>query len=105
MSLQGSNEENYERAIWVGYFVFIFYYVYSLKEESFEIKKTNTVGMQILPTLMLLAVTLLGTNILTTATQSITNFDYCEGWAYSRMNCDIQKIKERNFNLDNYLDY
>ena len=98
-SMQGGNSENYERAIWVSYFILIFYYLYTSNEDIFKPKEGKVFINRVLPTIFILGATLLVTNILTAVTQSVTDLNYCAGWAQSEKYCAIDKVNSR-YNSD-----
>lgn len=104
-SMQGGNMENYERAIWVGSFVFSFCYGYIFSGEVHKIEAKDTIGSHIVKAMGLLFFVMLMTIFLDMTIRYVTRFDACEGWAESEKYCKIQLIQEE-YRIDNsYEDY
>ncbi len=98
--MQGGNMENYERAIWVGSFLFTFYYVYIARESAHKVEVNDTIGSRIIKAMGFLLFVMLGTVLVDMAVRFATGFDACEGWAESEKYCKIQLLREE-YRIDN----
>lgn len=94
LSLSGLNSENYDRAIWIGSFVFVFYYLYSASEKEFAMEVGDIIGVRIAKTLGFLFFVVLGSSLLSLIITSISRLDVCAGWAKSDIDCSIQDLRK-----------